>query len=70
MIGFVIRRLFLALVVCLIVSMIVFLGMRLLPADPLLIYISQSDQASYSPEKLAEMRHEMQTGVQIHLREY
>jgi peptide/nickel transport system permease protein len=59
MIGFTIRRLFLALVVCLIVSVIVFLGMRLLPADPLLVYLSQSDQASYSTEKLAEMRHEM-----------
>ena len=59
MIGFTVRRLVLALVVCLIVSIIVFLGLRLLPADPLLIYISQSDQSHYTPEKLAEMRHEL-----------
>lgn len=59
MIGFVVRRLSLAIIVCLLVSIIVFLGMRILPADPLLIYVSQSDAASFTPEKMAEMRHEM-----------
>ena len=59
MIGFTIRRLLLAVIVILLVSMIVFLGLRLLPADPVLIYMSQSDQATMTPEKMEEMRHEL-----------
>jgi peptide/nickel transport system permease protein len=59
MIGYIVRRLVLAVIVCILVSIIMFLCMRLLPADPILIYASQSDVGSYTEEKLAEMRHEL-----------
>jgi peptide/nickel transport system permease protein len=59
MVGFTIRRLLLAIIVILLVSIIVFLGLRLLPADPVLIYMSQSDQATMTPAKMEEMRHEL-----------
>lgn len=59
MASYVIRRLFQAIIVILLVSIIIFLMMRLLPADPILIYVSRSEMESYTPEKLAAMRHEM-----------
>jgi peptide/nickel transport system permease protein len=59
MVGFTIRRLMLAIIVILLVSIIVFLGLRLLPADPVLIYLSQSDQATITPARMEEMRHEL-----------
>jgi peptide/nickel transport system permease protein len=58
MTAYIIRRLLLGVVILLLVTLLVFLAMRLLPGDPLIIYISQSQVEVYSPEQLAEMRHE------------
>ena len=55
---YIIRRLILGVIILLLVTLLVFLAMRLLPGDPLIIFISQSQVEIYSPEQLAEMRHE------------
>jgi peptide/nickel transport system permease protein len=48
----------LGVIILLLVTMLVFLAMRLLPGDPLIIFISQSQVEIYSLEQLAELRHE------------
>jgi peptide/nickel transport system permease protein len=55
---YIIRRLMLGVITLLLVTLLVFLAMRLLPGDPLIIYISQSQVQLFSPERLAELRHE------------
>jgi peptide/nickel transport system permease protein len=58
MTAYIIRRLMLGVIILLLVTLLVFLAMRLLPGDPLIIFISQSQVEIYSPEQLAELRHE------------
>lgn len=59
MTAFVIRRLILALLTLLLVSLAVFFVMRLLPGDPLLIYMAQSMEFdNMSHEALDELRRE------------
>ncbi len=58
MTAYIIRRLMLGVIILLLVTLLVFLAMRLLPGDPLVIFISQSQTEVYSPEQLAELRHE------------
>jgi peptide/nickel transport system permease protein len=56
---YIIRRLILTLFVLVMVTLIVFFAMRLLPGDPLIIYIGQSQQfASLSEEGLEKLRHQ------------
>ena len=58
MTAYIIRRLIIGVIILLLVTMLVFLAMRLLPGDPLLIFISQSQVEVYSAEQLAEVRAE------------
>jgi peptide/nickel transport system permease protein len=58
MTAYIIRRLLLGVIILLLVTILVFLAMRLLPGDPLVIYVSQSQVQMYSAEQLAELRHE------------
>ena len=58
MTAYIIRRLVLGVIILLLVTLLVFLAMRLLPGDPLIIFISQSQVEIYSPERLTELRHE------------
>src|SRR4030042_111088 len=58
MIAYIIRRLMIGVIILLLVTMLVFLAMRLLPGDPLIIFISQSQTQVYSLERLAELRQE------------
>ena len=58
MINFLIRRLILAVIVLFLVSVFVFLAMRLLPGDPVLMYISASSIQEVTEEQLAQIRHE------------
>jgi peptide/nickel transport system permease protein len=59
MTAYIIRRLILAVIVLIIVSIIVFLAMRLLPGDPILLVLSQQEMATYTPEQVAYIKHEM-----------
>jgi peptide/nickel transport system permease protein len=56
MTAYIIRRLMLGVIILLLVTLLVFLAMRLLPGDPLVIFVSQSQVEVYSPEQLAELR--------------
>ena len=58
MISYIIRRLLQSIVVLLLVSVIVFLGIRLLPGDPILLVLSQSDVGSFTEEEVEHLRHE------------
>jgi peptide/nickel transport system permease protein len=58
MTAYIIRRLLIGVIILVLVTMLVFLAMRLLPGDPLVIFISQSQTQTYTPERLAELRHE------------
>jgi peptide/nickel transport system permease protein len=58
MINFIIRRILLAVVVLFLVSIFVFLAMRLLPGDPVLMYISASSMQEVTEEQLNEIRRE------------
>jgi peptide/nickel transport system permease protein len=56
---YLVRRLFQALIVLILVTLIVFFVMRLLPGDPLLIYLAQNTELDAMPtEMLDQLRHE------------
>lgn len=55
---YIIRRLMHAVLVVLIVSLMVFLLMRLLPGDPILMYVTSGDLQSISQEQIEQLRHE------------
>jgi peptide/nickel transport system permease protein len=57
MTSFIIRRLLLGIIVLIVVSILIFLLMRLLPGDPLLLYVG-SDFNTFSQEQLDALRHE------------
>lgn len=58
MLAYIVRRLIQALVVIFIVTLLVFFMVRLLPGDPILIYMSQQEVESFDEEQLAHLRHE------------
>jgi peptide/nickel transport system permease protein len=58
MITYISRRLIQGVVILVLVTFFIFLVMRLLPGDPLLLFISQNDVGSASPEQLAALHHQ------------
>ena len=58
MLAFAVRRSIMALVVLVLVSIIVFVAMRLLPGDPLYLLLTASEEASYSQAQLEVLRRE------------
>jgi peptide/nickel transport system permease protein len=56
---YIVKRILSMLVVLLIVTAIVFILVRLLPGDPILIYLTQQDVESLSIEQVAKVRHEL-----------
>lgn len=59
MITYIIRRILLGILILLLVTIMIFLVMRLLPGDPLTLFISQSQMSSgqLTSEQLNELRH-------------
>ena len=55
---FIVRRLIQALFVLIIVTIIVFLAVRLLPGDPILMIVSQSEMNEITQEDIESLRHE------------
>ncbi|HEY97520.1 MAG TPA: ABC transporter permease [Dehalococcoidia bacterium] len=58
MTAYIIRRLLLGVIILLLVTLLVFLAMRLLPGDPLMIFVSQFQTESFTPEQIEELRRE------------
>ncbi len=58
MTAYIIRRLLLAVLVLVLVSVLIFLIMRLLPGDPLLMLMSKEQISTYSKNQLAELRYQ------------
>jgi peptide/nickel transport system permease protein len=61
MTAYIIRRLIQGLIVLILVTIIIFFAMRLLPGDPLLIYLAQQSQQRLQdlpPELIEHLRHE------------
>ena len=56
--AYILRRLLHAILVVLLVSMLVFVVMRLLPGDPILMFVTSGDMQSVSPEQVAALRHD------------
>lgn len=57
--AYIARRLIHLVIVILLVSIIVFIMVRTLPGDPILIYLSQQDLNQLTPERIEELRHEV-----------
>jgi len=55
---YIIRRLVWALVIIIMLTLAIFFAMRLLPGDPLMIYVAQSQIANIGPEALEQLRAE------------
>ena len=58
MTAYIIRRLIQAVLVIIVVTLLIFFAMRVLPGDPILIYMVQSNVALLTPEMEADLRHE------------
>jgi peptide/nickel transport system permease protein len=57
--AFIIRRILQMILVLLIISVIVFLMLRLLPGDPILMYLSQQDATTVTQEEVDKIRHDV-----------
>ncbi|MBN1848426.1 MAG: ABC transporter permease [Deltaproteobacteria bacterium] len=53
---YIIRRLIQGLLVLILVSLMIFIAMRMLPGDPVLIYISQEDMQTFTDDDLMKLR--------------
>jgi peptide/nickel transport system permease protein len=58
MTAFIVRRLIQTAIILIIVSLIVFLALRLLPGDPIVMLVSQSQLQQVTEEQLDKLRHE------------
>jgi peptide/nickel transport system permease protein len=55
---YILRRLGTAVIIIIVVSIIIFLAMRLLPGDPILMYLTSDDLRQVTAEQLQILRHE------------
>ena len=55
---YIIRRLIQAVVILVIVTAFIFFAMRLLPGDPIRMLITQSDEANFTEEQVAYLKHQ------------
>jgi peptide/nickel transport system permease protein len=55
---YIIRRFLQSLIVVLLVTIMIFFGMRMLPGDPIYMLISPSELQSLTPQQMAKIRHD------------
>ena len=76
MTAFIIRRLFQALLIIIVVTMIVYLAVTLMPGDPLYIYLTARDSQvlgtldTMPPEQLQALRHQFGLDAPIYMQYY
>lgn len=58
MTSYIIRRLVMAVIVLIIVSLMVFIAMRLLPGDPIRMLVTQSEQQEFTEQQIQALRHQ------------
>jgi len=58
MTAYIIRRLIHAVIILFIVTLLLFVGMRILPGDPLIIYMGRADMEQASEEHIEQLRQE------------
>jgi len=58
MLTYIIRRLFFAFLILILTTVIVFLAMRILPGDPILMLVSSETAQEFNEERLIQLRHE------------
>ena len=58
MINYIVRRFLLGILVLVLVTVFIFLVMRLLPGDPLILFVAQSQVENISPEDMNRLREE------------
>lgn len=58
MVSYIVRRLIQSVIVILIVTIMVFVGMRLLPGDPIFMLFNPNQLQNMTPEELAKIRHD------------
>ena len=64
---YIVRRLILALIVIVIVTLLVFITIRLLPGDPILLYLSREDFSNLTLEQIQQVRHEFGLDKPLHI---
>lgn len=57
MLVFIIRRIFLAVIILILATLLVFFSMRLLPGDPILMLVTANQQQEFNEEYLLELEH-------------
>jgi peptide/nickel transport system permease protein len=57
--AYIARRLLHAALVVFLVSILVFIVMRLLPGDPMLMYLTRGDITTISPEQVTQLKHDL-----------
>jgi len=65
--GYIIRRILQSIVIVIIVTIMVFLMLRILPGDPMLLYLSKGQAMSLSPEQVEETRKEYGLDRPMHI---
>ena len=58
MVTYIVRRLILALIVLVIITLMIFLVIRLLPGDPIYLYMSRQEQQTLTEEQIQAARHQ------------
>jgi peptide/nickel transport system permease protein len=58
MVSYIIRRIIQSIIVIFIVTVFVFVGMRLLPGDPIFMLFNPNQVQNFTPEEIARIRHE------------
>jgi len=58
MAAFITRRLLIGVLILVLVTLLIFIVMRLLPGDPLSLFIAQNQTQTYTPEQIEQLKHQ------------
>jgi peptide/nickel transport system permease protein len=58
LVAYIVRRLLIGVLILVLVTLLVFIVMRILPGDPLTLFIAQNQTQTYTPEQIQQLRHD------------